>query len=230
MTCEFAHFDGAYVLGALSPADRLAFERHLPTCADCTRSVQELAGLPGLLGRVSPDILASAAEAEPVPETLLPKLVAAARETQRRRIRRIVAVAAAAAVAVSVGVVTVTAVTDDGGSEVVAQGTPSEPPQDLQPLSADLPVSASVSLTSVDWGTRLELTCAYESWGDSDEPGPPYTLVITNGAGDVEQVATWRALPGREMSLDAATATERDDIRSVEVRTAEGRPVLHLDL
>ena len=30
MTCRFAHLDGAYVLGSLSPAERLEFETHLP--------------------------------------------------------------------------------------------------------------------------------------------------------------------------------------------------------
>ena len=52
MSCPFAHDDAAYVLGALSPAERLEFERHLGRCDDCTRAVRELAGLPGLLGRV----------------------------------------------------------------------------------------------------------------------------------------------------------------------------------
>jgi hypothetical protein len=46
--------------------------------------------------------------------------------------------------------------------------------------------------------------------------------------GKVEQVATWRALPGKTMHLDAATATSREDIASVEVRTADGQPVLQL--
>ncbi|MGH3348437.1 MAG: anti-sigma factor family protein, partial [Nocardioides sp.] len=36
MTCEFAHDDGAYVLGALSPAERVAFKQHLAGCAECT--------------------------------------------------------------------------------------------------------------------------------------------------------------------------------------------------
>ena len=51
MSCEFAHHDGAYVLGSLSPADRSAFERHLAGCADCALGVRELAGLPGLLAQ-----------------------------------------------------------------------------------------------------------------------------------------------------------------------------------
>ena len=149
MTCEFAHLDGAYVLGALSPTDRLAFERHLPMCSDCTRAVQELAGMPGLLARVSPEILTSASAAEPVPETLLPDLVRRARAAQRRRTRKIVAVAAAAVLVVSAGAVTAAVLLDED-PQPTAQSTSSEPPQQMTPL-IDIPISASVSLTSVDW-------------------------------------------------------------------------------
>jgi hypothetical protein len=66
-TDEFALYDAAYVLGALSPADRRDFEDHLKVCATCAGSVGELAGLPGLMSRVSIDQLT--AEPEPVPET-----------------------------------------------------------------------------------------------------------------------------------------------------------------
>ena len=45
--------DAAYVLGALSPADRQAYERHLRDCQECQDSVQRLAGLPGLLALTS---------------------------------------------------------------------------------------------------------------------------------------------------------------------------------
>ena len=74
---EFATYDAAYVLGALSPADRRAFEIHLKGCAACAGSVGELAGLPGLMSRVSLDQLT--AEAEPLPETLLPSLASSSR-------------------------------------------------------------------------------------------------------------------------------------------------------
>ena len=75
MTCELADRDGSYVLGALSTTERRAFERHLEGCAECARSVRELAGLPGLLARVDPAVLEDPDEVEPVPETLLPALV-----------------------------------------------------------------------------------------------------------------------------------------------------------
>ncbi|EGD42911.1 putative transmembrane anti-sigma factor, partial [Nocardioidaceae bacterium Broad-1] len=49
----FADWDASYVLGALSPSDRRAFERHLTTCSVCRDAVAELAGMPGLLGALS---------------------------------------------------------------------------------------------------------------------------------------------------------------------------------
>ncbi|HRD63345.1 MAG TPA: zf-HC2 domain-containing protein, partial [Nocardioides sp.] len=83
--CGHEHEDGAYVLGALSPEDRVGFERHLPGCPTCTEAIRELAGLPGLLARVPVDILDADQLPTPVPDTLLPALVRRARRTRRRR-------------------------------------------------------------------------------------------------------------------------------------------------
>ena len=52
MRCEHEHDDGAYVLGALSPAERAAYERHLATCSFCREAVADIAVLPGLLARL----------------------------------------------------------------------------------------------------------------------------------------------------------------------------------
>ena len=43
-TDKYREWDGAYVLGALSPEERLEFEDHLPDCPDCTAAVAESAG------------------------------------------------------------------------------------------------------------------------------------------------------------------------------------------
>jgi anti-sigma factor RsiW len=42
-----------YVLGALSRAERYRFERHLASCAACRDELVGLAGLPGLLRRLT---------------------------------------------------------------------------------------------------------------------------------------------------------------------------------
>lgn len=51
-TDPYREWDAAYVLGALPPGERRAFEEHLATCDACRAAVGEIAGLPGLLGQV----------------------------------------------------------------------------------------------------------------------------------------------------------------------------------
>ncbi|EWT02576.1 transmembrane anti-sigma factor [Intrasporangium oryzae NRRL B-24470] len=232
MSCRFAHDDGAYVLGALSPTERADFEQHLDDCPRCARSVQELAGLPGLLARVDAEML-EPPPVEPVPETLLPALVRVARRTQRRRSFVTAAAAAAAAVMVAVGAHAVGAF--GGAPTAVAGASPTTTVtlpvgQAMVPLEAGS-VRANLALHDVAWGTRLDLTCTYASAPGSDyDPGQPaaYSLVIRTKDGRTEQVATWRSVPGHTMRLSAATAASRADIASAEVRTADGEPILRL--
>ncbi len=232
MSCEHTHLDGSYVLGALAPSERQDFERHLATCAECSRSVREMAGLPGLLSRIEADVLVTPPAGDPVPDTLLPALVANVRRTQRRRLAVTVGVAAAAAVVVGVAAVA-------GPFGTTGQGTalpPTSPSQSAGPAGRSMlpigrvAVRGNVAFTSVLWGTRLDLTCTYGGGGEyGTPPERTYAMFVQTSDGRTEQVATWRGLPGRTMRLAAATAASRQDIRSVEVRTADGRTVLKLE-
>jgi hypothetical protein len=238
VSCEFAEHDGAYVLGALAPAERLEFEEHLAQCPQCAQSVRELAGLPGLLARVDPAVLEQAPVDVPVPETLLPSLTRTVRRTRRRRLLATSGLAAAAAAA-AVALVPI-AVNLDGG----AGGTPSaagrpgvsaapaSPPAEAMLPVGNVPVRARLSLASVAWGTRLDLSCTYGATEEHERYHLPrtvtYRLFVRNREGAVEQVGTWRSVRGRTMQLTAATAEPRKDIASVEVRTADGKPVLEL--
>jgi hypothetical protein len=92
------------------------------------------------------------------------------------------------------------------------------------------PLRAELALQQVAWGTRLDLTCTYVP--DPVKYHPPrsvtYVLFVRTRDGRGEQVGTWRAQEGKTMRLTAATAARRSDIVSVQVRTADGRPVLQL--
>jgi hypothetical protein len=230
-TCGHEHEDGAYVLGALSPDERLAFERHLPGCDACALSVRQLAGLPGLLARVPVEILDPEQPPVPVPETLLPALVRRARRDQRRRAWATSGLVAAAAVVALGAVGVATLGNDDDGTPraVPSAGPTTAPPQIMQPVGNE-PISGWLALTEVGWGTRLDLTCSYaeESNAYEDPSWSTYTMYVHTADGRVEQVASWKALPGKEMHLSAATAAETDDITDVEVRTAAGDTVLDL--
>ncbi|MBO9524080.1 MAG: zf-HC2 domain-containing protein [Nocardioidaceae bacterium] len=224
MSCGHEHEDGAYVLGALSPEERAAFERHLPGCKTCARSVRELAGLPGLLARVPAEVLDPDQPTPPVPDTLLPSLVRRARRTQRRRTWAAAGLVAAAVavVGVSIGIVA----THDDGPPSAAPTTvvTTAAPRQFTPIGS-VPISGWVSLTPVAWGTRVDLTCTYEGYA---EKPVVYSMVLTRKDGSVEQVASWKAFPGRTMHIAGATSTDVDDIARVDVLTATGRDVLEL--
>jgi anti-sigma factor RsiW len=228
MRCQFAHHDGAFVLGALSPAERSAYQNHLTGCPECSRAVQDLAGLPGLLARVPADVLESPRVDEPVPDTLLPAL---ARRAQRIRSRRRRVSAASAVVVGSLGI---SAVVRDEGPGAASPPTATstltgQAGRVMVPLGSGA-LSARLAMTSVAWGTAIDLTCTYRS-RDGHYPATwagSYAMFVRTRDGQVEQVASWRALPGKTMRLAAATATSQEDIASVEIQTAQGKPVLRL--
>lgn len=229
----FSHLDAAYVLGALSPNDRQDYERHLEDCGACRKAVAEVAGLPGLLARVDPNVLDDAEEGRPggpaveaVPDTLLPRLLEEVGRTTRRSRSRAWAAGAAAAAAVAAVSVGVTLAVQDGPESsapaAVARGRAMEQVDQTS-------LSARVAMEEVPWGTRLRITCRYAAARYDGAAAPAYSLVVHYRDGSDEQVATWRAVPGRPTTVVGATASRPSEIASVEVRTTAGEPVLRLD-
>lgn len=231
--CPYEMWDGSYVLGSLSPAERREFEAHLDGCATCSRSVRDLAGLPGLLSRIGPEVFEES-QPEPVPETLLPRLSRAVRRSQQRRTWLTAGIAAAAAVAVTAG--GALALNDSNGSTPEA-GRPTSSATVQQPVEQPLvnvtdgrdPMVASVALTKVGWGTQVDLSCSYPRSAVTYEGGS-YALVVHTDDGRTQRVATWNGLPGKSMHVTGATAAWPDDITSVEVRHVAGPRVAVLKL
>lgn len=235
--CQLAPSDAAYVLGALSPADRLEFERHLPGCERCRGSVTDLAGLPGLLGRVPREQVEAPLPFEPLPETVLPALVAAVRREQRRKAVLATLGAAAAVAVVALGATVLQAARDDGP---VPQAAPTSTPTSSSPALApavpmdvvvDYGASADVSLTQVKWGTKVSWTCRYADPG-SDYSGHAYRydLVAVTRTGKNEPVGSWLAEPGETYTGSNTVAVDLDNITKVELRDDHGKAILRLKL
>ena len=209
--CEDA---AGYVVGALTPAERAAFEEHLPTCASCRHTVRDLAGLPGLLSRVSPADL----DEPPLPDTLVPGLLRRMRARRRRRVLSALA-AAAAVVAVTVGGWAIVAGDDDPPVVQQAQGTRME-----QVVASH--VRAFAELHPKPWGTEVVIHCSYDerTYGEPES----YALVVVDRAGRAEQVATWAVAPGRDAQVIGSSDLKTSAIAAVEVRTRAGQPLLRL--
>lgn len=217
---RLSSWDGAYVLGALSAADRAEYERHLAVCDACRADVAELAPTAGLLSRLSAeraraigDAVAPVASPDPA---LRERIVAAA--SRRRARRRTVWILAASVALVAIAV-----------PGAIAVGTAVQTPASVYALDdvAGAPLEASVKLTPVPWGTRIDLVCQYTGEVlDAPPGGWPYALAVTDDAGATSVLSTWRAGPGSTTELSAGTDLAAADIGAVEIRTLEGDRVV----
>jgi hypothetical protein len=228
---RYAEWDGAYVLDALPPAEREEFERHLAVCAECRRAVAELLPLPGLLRRVEEadrQSLLAGAPPVPPPAGLERRLLEAARAESAgqnvvvlpwwRRTRTRVAIGLAAAAAVAVAVVVPLALRDE----------PAPPPTASVTLSQTVksPLSATVAMTSTDWGTRIDMTCTYDEWSGGAGERRAYGLFVVDQKGEDHLVSTWLAGPGETAHTTGSIDLGVDEMQSVEVRAADGKTVL----
>lgn len=206
---------GALVLGALDPAERTTVEMHVSTCTTCTAELADLAVIPGLLRRLSPEQAAAVATGHPdPPDELLQRILSRAR-ARRARGRR-VAAWTAAAVAAAAGVVWFVAAgplasTDHAPAVVVVEGWDK---------ASD--VHGKVSLRPTPNGTQVALVL------EGVQPGEECRLVAGTADGRWEVASTWQATYQGEATVTGSTALALADIDRLAIRTADGRTLLDL--
>ncbi len=217
---RFAEWDAAYILGALTPTDRREYEAHLRDCKHCRQAIAEIASLPALLTGAQPVAAADdAVGAVATPPVDLVDRIRAREERRARTVRRRIAVAAvgaAATIALAIGI-------------PMALGGPApETTSVVLAAVVDTSLTASVELEGASWGTRISMDCDYPGVVVAPSYGSrgTYVLVVTDAAGNASQVSTWTAAPGESVQFDAATAVPLDQIRSIEIRSAEGDTIL----
>jgi hypothetical protein len=218
----YSMWDAAYVLGSLSCAERREFEEHVSACALCGQAVAEISGMPALLARLGADEVAAIDEGQttdavpPLRPELLNSLLW--KVSQRRRRSRMLtwtfAVAAAAVLVVALFV---------GLRSNPALPAPSGPAESNAAALTMTPVaptslSATLRLTSHDWGTRIEMVCTYGAEeADHDDGRDELAMVVVSRDGKQTRVATWMALDGTTATPGASTSLPLDQIAAVQV-------------
>lgn len=225
MTDPFATSAGPYVLGALSPEERHAFELHLRTCLDCRAEVHDLAGLPGLLSRVPLRDVVAEEVSEP-PDTLLPSLLNRVRKTRRTR-RTVVISGSLALAACLVAVLAVFLVPGRGPG--AAPGPSTSPAAFAMTQVTPGPIHATASVSAAPGGSKIDLDCVYRAAGHSGRwyGEPAYTLAVLDRYGHTHRVATWRIAAG-ETSLSSALNVTSDEITLIQIRDASDKVLLRL--
>ena len=185
---------GVYVIGAIAPGDRSAVESHLSDCAGCRAELAGMAGLPGLLGRVSADeatvLLCGDDRPEPLPAQPLQSLLGRAGQLRRRALWPRLAVAAVAGLLV-------------GGGAIVASRA--------QPVRARAPAVAAQLWTTQVHGSNASTHAAAlvkyvaQPWGlelDVQVHGIPAgtlcELQVINAAGQDVAAGSWTVAGGHE--------------------------------
>jgi hypothetical protein len=235
-TDRFRDWDAAYVLGALGADDRRAFERHLATCPECSASLAELAGLPGILSKLSSEdavaVVASPEDLLAIDDHLrdqdhtpgLVQRLAVAAQRRKRRIRLGMLAAAVAVVALfTVGSVALVS------SQAPTSQAPTSAVVAMAPVHQDV-ITASLQVVKKGWGTSFTWSCSYR---DGIWKGTPvsYDLVVVTKSGVSSTVASWSTAGEHASGLAASTAIPTADIRSVEIRlTGTTTPLLRENL
>jgi hypothetical protein len=218
MSCPHARSDGAYVLGALSPSERTAYETHLAGCGECASAVARLAPVPGLLGRVDP---AALHPGTPGP-TRLPELLQKVAQQRRRRVRVGRLRLAAAALAAAALTVTGTAVWSELGLDGSGARTHMVA---MEPVAAVVPVAAQVATRPAAGGTEVRMACQYPAVA-YEVPANTFRLVAVGPGGVVEQLGSWSAEPGDEVTMTGLTRFTGAELRRIELHNSSGDVLL----
>ncbi|MFL6140231.1 MAG: anti-sigma factor family protein [Frankiaceae bacterium] len=216
MTCTDVRLAlGAYVLGALDPAERSSVQAHVDRCPACRDELAELAGLPGLLANLTrEEVEAGAAKPSPALLDGLLATVAAESVRERTKVRHRRWLAAAATVAVLAG---------GGASAAVALHH--DQPRGIVALSAVDPrthVSADVRLRPLAWGTEISLRRL-----TGVPAGERCRLVAVATDGHRESAGAWGATSYLDAALiTGAASIQLADLSRLDIVTFSGRTLL----
>jgi len=159
----------------------------------------------------------------------LPVLLSSVRErrdAQRRRSRwQAIGGALAAASVAAFAAFGVSALTESNGT-----GTPQEPNViAMQPVAQPAAVTGWISAEEFSGGTRIYMRCKYGPPGDA---GSRWTLrlFVVPKTGQPEEIGSWGANFGEEVTVNETTWIPKDNIDRIELRRAEAGPLLTYDL
>jgi hypothetical protein len=205
MNCALTDSIGAYLLGALDGSEACQLQAHLAECPACRQDFDELATLPRLLRRLTPEDVAQLR-----PATCPPAPVAADGSRRLLQLPRLAMLAATAAgvVALIVMLAVSTAAHRDAPQARALTFTKAE---------AVTHVRATVRLAPRTWGTQLHL------WLSGVPAGQRCSLVAHARDGRVETAASWTATYAGRADVPGATSIRLQDISAVDVVTAAGR-------
>lgn len=207
---------GAYVLGALEPAERRAVEDHVAHCDTCRNELASLSGLPPLLDRLT--VEEATADLAGVSAELAARGRRAAADEHvrlRRHLQRWRLAAVAATLAAVVAVV---------GSWQPWEASPDRLVAQLVPVSDEArAVHGTIAAYAWEWGSTIEIRV------DDLPPRPAYLVWAVAEDGHRERAGTWGPTEDGGATVRAASAILRPALARVQVTDTEGTALFEAD-
>lgn len=212
---------GAYVLGALDPAERGRVDAHLAECVSCRDELASFAALPGLLSRASIADVELAPTAPP-PELLQRLLTAVATERRHGRRVRWLSAVAAGAVVVAAGTVAGVALTSTHDATPAAAAT-------FTGTNAQHNLSASVTEWPKNWGAALEVRVTGVVGGSTSGPYADKCQLLAVAADGTKDVAgSWAATSSGKITAQGATSMTPAQIAWFEIVRSDGEMLVKI--
>lgn len=216
-------WDAAYVLGALSPAERREYEQHLSGCPTCQRAVSEIAGMPGLLAQASPEDAAMlTGSVEQLPEDPPPDFRPTLHAHVRRRRRR---------VWLALGSIAAALVLIIGGlGALQSLGILGTPASYRVPFTSVTPngITAVADISPGRADTKIDVECQY-AISTGAAPGDAYgeyAVWVRDRAGNETEIKSWYAKPNKVMHPSGTAPIGTWRLAQVEIRDAHSNEIL----
>jgi Putative zinc-finger len=211
---------GVYLLGAIEPAERALVDEHLVSCARCRQELAGLAGLPGLLRKVTAEGAQSARTEEagdPLAGVPLDALIGRVTAILRRR-RRLTVVAAGALLAAVAGVAGVHVL----GAHPVGPPDADEPRWTASAAADNRETGAwaAVRYAAQPWGTELEVQVTGIGAGTRCQ------LVVTGARGQDVDAGGWTITAGSPQAWYPASVPFRPGTLRGFAVTADGKTLV----
>lgn len=200
---------GAYVLGALEPAERRAVEDHLAHCDTCRNELAGLSALPPLLDRLS--VEEATADLASVSAALAARGRRAAADEHVRLRRHLQRWRVAAVAAALVAVVAI------AGAWQPWKSPPDRLVAQLVPISDEAgTVQGTIAAYAWEWGSTIEIRV------DDLPPRTSYLVWAVAEDGRRERAGTWGPTEDGGATVRAASAILRPSLARVQVTDPDG--------
>ena len=101
---------------------------------------------------------------------------------------------------------------------------------EMRPVANSTPVDAKIGLNPTKWGTEVTMWCTYENTSDGPKNVTFRLVAVSKDGATKEQVMSWMAGPGDELTYTAPTRFTQAELGGFELTSYDGTTLLTFEI